>query len=352
MNPMHDVIIIGGGQAGLVQGYYLQQHNIDFIILDANASIGGSWHQYWDSVTLFSSAKYSSLDGLPFPDPVGDYPTRQEVIAYLQQYAEHFSLPVIHDTKVKTVHQPKHFEVITEDGICYSAHAVIVATGAFTKPNIPHITGQQDFTGQQIHSYHYHRPEPYTGQQVVVVGSNNSAMQIAYELAQVADVSMAVRKHIKFRPSHYWGIEVFFFLHDTGFDMLPIGCRLALCVSDSVYDDGSYQAAVAAGNPNPRPMFTQMTHNGVIWADGTEEAIDTILYATGFSANNKPFLCDLDALDADGIPIEHQGVSSSVDGLYYIGLEGQIAPASATLRGVSRDARYIAEKVATQLSVS
>ena len=104
----------------------------------------------------------------------------------------------------------------------------------------------------------------------------------------------------------------------------------------------------------PEKIGTEKTTAGGIILtekDGTEEAIDTILYATGFSANNKPFLCDLDALDADGIPIEHQGVSSSVDGLYYIGLEGQIAPASATLRGVSRDARYIAEKVATQLSV-
>lgn len=344
-----DSIIIGGGQSGLVTGYYLQQHGLDFVILDANADIGGSWQHYWDSLSLFSSTKYSSLDGLPYPADPDYYPSRQDMIAYLQAYQAHFDLPVINNAHVATMHKNDYFEVMTSAGDCYHAKSVICATGSYTKPYIPNIKGQSDFVGEQIHSYMYRSPEKYTGQRVVMVGSNNSAIQIAYELAQVADVSLAIRKKIKFAPMERWGKNVFFYLHDTGFDMLPIGCMFELCISDSVYDDGRYQQAIRNGNPDTRPMFTEITHNGVIWADGTAETIDTILYATGFSANNKAYLSDISALNDEGLPVHHQGVSTQVTGLYYVGLEGQIAPASATIRGVSRDAKIIAQKVAVAL---
>ncbi|MGJ3239171.1 MAG: flavin-containing monooxygenase [Anaerolineae bacterium] len=351
MKSNYDVIIIGGGQAGLVMGYALQKRAIEgFLILDANAEIGGSWQQYWDSVTLFSSAQYSSLDGLPFPADDGYYPTRGDMIAYLRRYADHFALPVLGASRVHTIERtPLGFAVYTDDGRYYQARAVISASGAFTKPHIPRLDGQSDFKGEQIHSYHYQRPARFQGQRIVVIGSNNSAVQIGYELAQVADVSLAVRKKIQFTPTHKWGKDIFFFLHRTGFDMLPLGCHFNLCDSNAVYDDGQYQQAVEAGNPDSRPMFTRITRDGVIWADGTAERVDTLLYATGFCRNNKHYLTSLDALDDCGFPLEHKGVSTTVDGLFYIGLEGQIAPASATVRGVSRDAHYIADKVITYL---
>lgn len=351
MEKVFDSIIIGGGQSGLVTGYYLQQHQLDFLILDANKEIGGSWQHYWDSVELFSTVKYSSLDGYPIQADTNYYPNRYDMVQYLQQYQAHFDLPLISNAKVSTIHKNDYFDILTEDGNCYKAKSIISATGAFTKPYIPNIKGQANFQGEQIHSYNYHKPEKYQGQRLIVVGSNNSAVQIAYELSKVADVSLAIRKKIKFAPMERFGKDIFFYLHDTGFDMLPIGCMFELCISDSVYDDGRYQQAVKNGNPDARTMFTEITENGVIWADGQAEIVDTILYATGFSPNNKPYLADLGALDKQGKPQHHKGVSSNVSGLFYVGLEGQIAPASATLRGVSRDARVIAEKVAKSLSV-
>lgn len=352
MAAQYDVVIIGGGQAGLVTGYYLQQRNIaNVLILDANEDIGGSWQHYWDSVRLFSSARYSSLDGLPFPAHPDYYPNRRDVIAYLQKYAAHFSLPIKSGQRVQTIHQRgTTFEVLTTDGNCYSAKAVISATGPFTQPHIPQIHGHQHFTGQQLHSYDYHKPHGFAGQRIVVVGSNNSAVQVAVELASVADVSLAVRKNIKWTPKRIAGIDFFWFLHDTGFDMLPVGCRFGLCVSDAVYDDGTYQTAVEAGNPDPRPMFTEITPHGVIWRDGTHEAVDTILYATGFRPDNLPYLMNIDALDETGKAAHQEGISTQVDGLFYIGREGLIAPASATLRGVSRDARHISGEVQRYLA--
>lgn len=348
---MNNVIIIGAGQSGLVTGYYLRQQSIkNFLILDANEQIGGSWQHYWDSLTLFSSAKYSSLDGLPFPENDHYYPTRDDVIEYLQQYAENFNLPVICNARVETVQrQGDWFEVYTADGQCFPTKAVVTATGEFNKPYIPDLMGQDDFRGKQLHSYAYCNPEPFVGERIVVVGSHNSAVQIGVELASVANVSLAVIKDINFAPTHKWGKDIFFFIHDTGFDMLPIGCNFNLCASDAVYDDGTYQAAVEAGNPDVRPMFERITANGVVWSDGVEEAIDTILYATGFDSSNKSYLSNLNALQ-DGIPQHKQGISTTEAGLFYIGLEGQIAPASATLRGVSRDACVIAEAVTQYLA--
>lgn len=343
----YDVIVIGGGQAGLVTGYYLQQRGIErFLILDANETIGGSWHQYWDSVRLFSSARYSSLDGLDFLGDPDHYPNRTEVIDYLQTYADTFSLPILNSTRVQTV-QPSRagFEVITANGDCYSTKAVVSATGPFTKPYIPEILGRGRFKGQQLHSYDYNTPEGFAGKRVVVVGSNNSAVQVGVELAQVADVSLAVRKDIQFTPTHIMGIDIFWFLHGTGYDMLPLGCRFGLCVSSAVYDDGHYQAAVQAGHPDPRPMFTEITAEGVIWGDGSHESVDVILWATGYAADNLPYLARLDALNRNGHAAHHKGVSTEVSGLFYIGREGQIAPASATLRGVSRDAKHVTAQI-------
>lgn len=352
MATTYDVVIIGGGQAGLVTGYHLQRRGMDrFVILDANETIGGSWHQYWDSLTLFSSARYSSLDGLPLPGDPDHYPTRTEVIAYLQHYAAHFGLPVISHTRVNAVRRcDAGFAITTQGGEMYRARAVVSATGPFTKPHIPDIRGRDCFAGQQRHSYDYDHPCAFAGQRVVVVGSNNSAVQVGSEVAQVADVSLAVRKKIQFTPTHLFGIDVFWFLHRTGYDMLPLGCRFGLCASSAVYDDGRYQSAVAAGNPDPRPMFTEITRDGVVWADGTHEAIDAIIWATGYRGDNLPYLDSLGALNAEGQPRHHKGISETVDGLFYIGREGLIAPASATLRGVSRDARHIVRHIAQYLA--
>ncbi|MEL6309559.1 MAG: NAD(P)/FAD-dependent oxidoreductase [Chloroflexota bacterium] len=341
----YDVVIIGAGQAGLVQGYHLQQAGINFVILEANDSAGGSWHHYWDSVRLFSSAEYSSLDGLPFPADADYYPEREDVIAYLQQYAAHFDLPIHTKTRVERIDKDADiFQIHTNQGM-YHARAVIAATGPFTAPHMPKFAGDDMFQGKRIHSLHYTNADAYHGQRIVVIGSNNSAVQIACELATVADVSMATRKDIQWAPQRLWGKNIFFWLHRTGFDMMPVGCHFNLCKNDSVYDDGTYEAMVKSGNPDPRPMFQRITEQGVVWADGTEEPVDTILYATGFERRTTPFLASLGALDDKHIPQEHKGVSTVVDGLFYVGLEGQIAPASATIRGVSRDARYVADAV-------
>lgn len=350
MTQAVDVIIIGAGQAGLATGYYLSRAGLDYLIVDANEAVGGSWHHYWDSVTLFSPARYSQIPGMDFPGDPDRYPTRLEVIDYLQAYAAHFNMPICTDFRVEQVQQVDDlFHIHAMDGQTVSGRALVVATGAFNRPYIPQIDHMAAFQGRVMHSYQYRSPDAFKNQRIAVVGSNNSAVQIGYELATVADVSLAIRRPIQWAPQRILGRSVFFWFHGTGFDTLPLGYFLHLDDIDYVFDNGKYRSAVGAGRPDTRPMFTAFTENGIIWGDGVQEDIDTVLFATGFRPDNVPFLKGLNALCDQGIPHERGGVSTTVDGLYYAGRFGQLSSASATLRGVGNDAKFISKRIIKDL---
>src|SRR5689334_1740450 len=97
MTSRHDTVIVGGGQAGLAVGYFLAQQGRDVTILDAGAGPAAAWRERWDSLTLFTPARYDSLPGLPFPGDPAHCPTRAEVIDYLTSYVERFELPVVYE---------------------------------------------------------------------------------------------------------------------------------------------------------------------------------------------------------------------------------------------------------------
>ncbi len=346
-----DTLVIGAGQAGLAAGYFLQRYQLDFHLIDANPKIGGSWQNYWDSLRLFSPARYSQLPGLDFPGDPGAYPARDDVITYLQEYARHFNLPVALDEAVVQIDKRDGiFYTLTADGNCYASRTVISATGAFNTPYIPHIAGDDHYQGRTLHTYQYREPSSFHGERVVVVGANNSAVQIGVELAQVADVTLAVRRSIEWWPQTFLGKNLFFWIHATGFDMIPIGLFFHLSDSNMVIDDGTYRRAIQRGRPNTRQMFQSFTEDGVIWADGLHEAVDTVVFATGFRPDNRPYLESLNALcPEDQTPLQRGGVSKTVDGLYFVGVFGQRSAASATLRGVGADARYVVEHLVKYL---
>lgn len=171
--------MIGGGQAGLACGWHLQRQGLDFVILDAQESPGGNWRNYYDSLTLFSPARYSGLPGMAFPGDPGRYPLRDEVVEYLEQYSDHFQLPIKQKAQVVLVEREgTGFRVATADGQIFFSKSVVVATGAFSQPYIPEITGLQDFEGRMLHSASYARAQEFSGERVIVVGAANSAVQI------------------------------------------------------------------------------------------------------------------------------------------------------------------------------
>lgn len=345
MSTLYDAVVIGAGQAGLATGYYLLNANLKFLILESNHSATGSWSNYYDSLKLFSPAKYSSLPGLSFPGNLNRYPLRDEVIQYLLNYAEHFQLPIQTNTLVIDVRKKGElFTLTTNEGKEYISKSVIVATGSFHSPYIPDIPDMNLFNGSVLHSNKYKNPEPFKNQRLVVVGAGNSAVQIAVELSQSANVTIASRSPIKFVPQMILGKDVHFWIRTIGLDQFPIGKSLLQSASSGVLDTGKYRKDVNENKPEHRPMFTKMTSDSVIWEDGIHEKIDSIIFATGYQFN-VPFLNSLNVLDPTGGLLHNNGVSTNNTGLYFMGLSFQRSHASATIRGVGNDAKYIVKRL-------
>lgn len=347
INRVLDVIIIGAGQAGLASAWQLQQHGLNFLILDEQKRPGGNWRNYYDSLELFSPASYSSLPGLAFPGTPGHYPARDEVVLYLEDYAARFRLPIRQNTRVTQVQQSGHgFELWSADGQHFRAKALIVASGAFSRPYIPAIPGLDGFRGNSLHSAEYQNVERFRGQRVVVIGAANSAVQIAYELAKVADTTLATREAIRFVPQRILGIDFHAWLKWTGLEKT----RWLSDQSTPVLDDGTYRKALKAGQLQRKPIFTTVSPTGVVWADGRSEAVDSLVFATGFRPNI-PFLAGLPLLDDQGQVLQHQGLARHVPGLFFVGLPRQRNFASATLRGVGPDVAHLVPHVLRHLEM-
>jgi putative flavoprotein involved in K+ transport len=348
-----DALVVGAGQAGLASGYHLKRAGLSFEILEARGQPGGSWPGYYDSLKLFSPARYSGLPGMPFPGSPDRYPARDEVVGYLRGYAEAFGLPVLAGKRVLRAERAAGggFRLLTDDGGEYRARTLIAATGSFARPHQPRFPGQEAFRGKILHAAEYRNPIPFRGKRVVIVGGGNSAVQIAHELVEVAETTLATRSPIRFMPQLVLGRDLHFWLSVSGLDRLPLGRLFDVSEPGGVVDDGTYAAAVRSARPDRRPVFSRFTESGVVWDDGREEPVDAVLLATGYGPN-LGYLGPLGALRADGHPDQRAGVSRTVPGLYFVGLLFQTSFASATLRGVGSDAELVVARARRRVARS
>ncbi|MFD4612807.1 flavin-containing monooxygenase [Streptomyces sp. NPDC058440] len=345
-----DVAVIGGGQSGLATAHALLRRGLRPVVLEASDRTAGSWPRYYDSLTLFSPARYSSLPGMLFPGADRDrYPHRDEVVAYLTAYADRLDADFRTGQHVTGVHRVRTgFEVELQGGGRLAPRAVVAASGTFGRPHRPVLPGLDGFTGTVLHAAHYRSPEPFTGQRIVVVGAGNSAVQIAAELARTATVTLASRNAVRFAAQRILGRDLHFWLGRTGLDIAPLGRLVRTPPTQLVIDDGHYRAALAAGGPDRRPMFIGADGAKLLWPDGTREEVDTILLATGYRPN-LPYLAGLDgALDDSGHPRHREGIATGVPGLAFVGLEWQRSLSSNSLRGVGRDAAHVARHLAAR----
>lgn len=347
-NALLDAVVIGAGTAGLATAFWLQRRGLNFTMLEAGYTASGAWPSYYDSLTLFTPARHSALPGLPFGGDPDHYPTRAETIAYLQTYAAHFGFPVAREARVVQVRpHGGGFNVEAEDGRVWRARAVVCASGTFRQPNWPDLPGADVFGGQTLHSSEYRRPAPFAGQRVIVVGAGNSAAQIAAELGQEARVTLASRRPLHLFPQRPLGQDLTDWLAWSGVEQLPLGVFGRVPDAQPVIAVPDLRAALDSGNPDLRSLFTALTPTGVRWPDGQQEAVDSVIYATGYRWDGS--YLPHTALGRRGEPQQRLGVSATHRGLYFVGLPGQRTVASGTIRAAGPDARYVVTRLAHHL---
>lgn len=342
-----DVIVIGGGQAGLATGYYLRRAALDFMILDAGAEPGGAWRHGWRSLRLFSPAGYSSMPGWPMPARAeGGYPTRDEVIEYLTRYEARYELPVQRLVHVDAVRAEEDALVLQTASGAFRARAVVSATGTWSAPYIPDYPGRGSFQGQQVHSAHYVGPEAFAGMTVLVVGGGNSGAQILAEVSTVAETTWVTEREPLFLPDDVDGRVLFERATARlrgGPSDAPVGG-----IGDIVMVPPVVDARARGVLTSVRP-FQRMTEHGVVWRDGREMQVDAIIWCTGF----RPALGHLKSLgiiEPDGRVAVDGQQSVKEPRLWLTGYGDWCGPGSATLIGASRVARDLVPKVEAQIS--
>jgi putative flavoprotein involved in K+ transport len=338
-----EVVVIGGGQAGLAAGYFLAQQSRRFTILEAAGEPAAAWRSRWDSLRLFTSARYDSLPGLPFPGEPNSYPSRDDVIAYLTDYARRFELPVEFNSRVQAVRARDGGGFLVElADRTYEADQVVVATGPFQVPFTPPIAAELGPEVVQLHSTRYRSPEDLPPGTVLVVGGGNTGYQISEELAHSRQVHLAIGARQMPLPQRILGRDVFRYLHATGLMYKTVDSRLAQRLKDKETLIGSSPRAARKLGIQLRPRATAAQGRGVTFADGSELAVDGVVWATGFRPDHS--IVQLPVFDEAGRARHQRGVTE-VPGLYFLGLLWQYTRGSALLGWVKDDAQFIAQRI-------
>jgi putative flavoprotein involved in K+ transport len=354
---IYDVAVIGGGQAGLSLGFYLRRSGLRYVILDGQKSAGGAWLNAWNSLRLFSPAQWNSLPGWLFPGSPARYPTRDEVISYLEQYEERYQLPIKRPVSVKSVKSSGELlEIETSDGI-YRSKTVVSATGSWQKPFIPEYPGREEFAGVQIHSANYRSPDQFAGKRVLVVGAGNSGAQIIAEMSIFADATWATLEEPRFLPDDVDGRVLFDAASEkyraltasTAGDSSVASKPKSRDLLGSIVMVEPVREARDRNGLASRRMFERFTENGVVWGDGREEYIDAVVWCTGFTPA-LDFIKPLGVVEENG-KVTVQGTHSIKEPrLWLVGYGNWTGFASATLIGVGRSARSTVQEITEALS--
>jgi putative flavoprotein involved in K+ transport len=348
-----DTIIIGAGQAGLATGYYLKQQRRDFVILDANERVGDSWRNRWDSLRLFTPARYNCLAGMRFPAQGYSFPTKDAMAAYLEAYAARFALPVRTGVRVDRLTRQGNRFVVTAGAQRFEADQVVVAMANYQQPRTPSFAGELDPGIIQLHSSGYRNPAQLREGGVLIVGAGNSGAEIAREVARRGHetwVSGRGTGEVLFRVEGlaarlllmHLTLRVVF--HHVLTVDTPMGRKLrprVLSTGGPLIRVKSKDLAAAGVERVPR---TAGVRNGMpVLEDGRVLNVANVIWCTGFHPGFS--WIDLPVL-GEHEPVHKRGAVTHEPGLYFVGLHFLYALSSPMIHGVSRDAKYISRTIA------
>ena len=351
VDPDLGTVVIGGSQSGLAVGYYLKQRGLPFVIVDQNDRIGDAWRNRWDSLRLFTPARYDGLPGMPFPGSPSSYPTKDETADYLEIYAREFELPVRTGVKVDRVSKARdRFEVSCGEHTLY-AENVVVATGAFNAPRVPGFARELDECIVQLHSKEYRNPSQIQKGGVLVVGAGNSGAEIAIELAlhhrtwlsgpDTGQEPARAGSHLDHLITPLmWFVAT----------RLTVRTALGRKLRDHFTDPprgiplGRVRRKDFAPAGIERVPRTTGVRNGYpVLENGRVLEVSNVVWCTGYAPHYD--WIDLPLRTHNGLLIHDRGIVESCPGLYFVGLLFLYSLSSALLGGVGRDAKYIVEHI-------
>ena len=363
-----DAIIIGAGPAGIACAASMGALGLHARVLEKATTVGSVWRRHYDHLHLHTDRNHSGLPGMVMPRTYPTYPSREQVVEYLENYAAHFRVqPTFNTTALKIARDGLHWRVDT-DNASFSSPVVVIATGWADFPYRPSWPGSDTFQGNLIHSSEYRNATPYIGKRVLVVGFGNSGGEIALDLANARiDTTLAVRGPVQILPRDLLGIPILNWA--IAQKSLPTGVvdfinapviRLAVGPMERfglkraakgprrmIEEDGRVPlldvgtlARIRDGSIGVRGGIDRFTPDGVVFSDQAVQKFDAVILATGFRPDLRELLPNVNGvLSREGKPLV-TGRATNERGLYFCGL---VASATGQLREIGLEARRISE---------
>lgn len=350
-----NTVIIGGGQAGLATAYHLRRLGQQCLVLDAHQRVGDQWRQYWDSLRLFSPARYNALPGMRFPGDKWAYPGKDEMADYLEAYAQHFDLPIRHGVTVDQVARNGAGYVVHAGDEKFTADNVVIASGTYGKPSIPDLAIDLSPQIWQLHSSEYRRPEQLTAGPVLVVGAAHSGADIALEVAtghetilcgrDTGQMPLKVANARATRATRVLMPLLWFVANHILTTRTPMGRK----IKPVIRSHGGPLLRVkradldAAGVERVVSPVTGVTDGKPTLEDGRVLDVRNIIWCTGYGHDYSWIHADI--AGDDGWPRVRKGAVEGAEGLYFVGMKFQRAFSSMLVGGVGTDACDAAEHI-------
>jgi len=351
------VVVIGGGQAGLSVGYCLARCGLSFVILEANHRVGDSWRKRWDSLHLFTPAKYDGLIGLPFPAPSFSFPTKDEMADYLESYAKHFDLPVRTDTKVERLWRNGNRYLVETGDRRLEADHVVVAMATYQAARVPEFAPTLDPSIVQLHSSEYRNPAQLQAGDVLIVGAGNSGADIAMDVSRSHRTFLSGRHpgHVPFHIESRFARMILPLLFRVVFHrILTVDTPMGRRVRPSIISKGGAlirvkPADLAGAGIERTPRVAGVREGKPLLDDGRVLDITNVIWCTGFHPGLSWIDLPTPILGPDGEPVHNQGIVPGEPGFYFVGLHFLYAFSSTMIHGVARDAERIANTIAARV---
>jgi cation diffusion facilitator CzcD-associated flavoprotein CzcO len=370
-----DAIVIGAGPAGLATAAALQTQGLKPSILEKSDAVGAIWRRHYDRLHLHTDRARSGLPGLPIPRAYGRYPSRAQVVEYLEAYAAKFNLKPVFNAPVRAVRRDGRAWRAEAGENSRSAPILVVATGWADYPHEPTWPGLDKFGGPVLHSSAYRNPAPFVDKRVLVIGYGNSGAEIGLDLAEAGiDVTLSVRSPVNIVPRELFGLPILVFpiaeqwLPPRVADFLNApAIRLAVGSLTTagltkaargplrtIAEDGRPPLidigtldAIRDGRIKLRGDVESLSGESVVFKQSLAERFDAIILATGFRPDLRPLLPDAQGvLNATGAPLVSGRVTSE-PGLFFC---GAIISPIGQLRQIALEAVAIAEAAAKTIA--